>query len=228
MKSPRVEGLRREGLVMAERIADCILRAGGEPVLLVPSGTMLPAERIASFDGLLLPGGRDVDPGLYTDEPRHPMTQEPDAEQDAADLGVLRAAVESGLPTFAICRGMQVVNVALGGTLAQHLDGDTSHANAMHEVVLAPESRILGIMGSAEIRVSSYHHQAVERVAPGLVVTGRASDGIPEVLEHHTAPVLSVQWHPEDNAHEAPEQQALFDDLVDRARHRRRRMEFAS
>lgn len=218
MRSPRVQGLRRDGLVMAQRIAECVLRAGGEPLVLAPDDPREVLQRLASFDALLLPGGRDVDPSVYSDDDPHPSTDDPDVEQDEADLAAVRAAVDLGLPTLAICRGLQVLDVAYGGTLVQHLPDDGIHREGLHPVDLVAGSRVAAVMGGARVAVSSYHHQAVDRVASCLEVTGRASDGCVEVLEHRTAPVLAVQWHPEDDAHTNPRQQALFDDLVERAR----------
>ncbi|MGD9956302.1 MAG: gamma-glutamyl-gamma-aminobutyrate hydrolase family protein [Candidatus Nanopelagicales bacterium] len=225
MRSARVAGLRREGLVMAERIAECVLRAGGEPLVLAPADGREIAARLASFDGVLVPGGRDVDPAAYGEDARHESTDEPDPVQDAADLALLRAVVETDLPTLAICRGLQLLNVALGGTLVQHLDDpDGLHRNAFHDVSLEPGSRTAAAMRSDRVRVSSYHHQAVERLGLGLRVVGRGDDGVVEALEHTVADVVAVQWHPEDDAHEAPQQQALFDALVERAHRRTRKV----
>ncbi len=221
LRSPRVDGLRRSGLVMAERIAECVLRAGGEPLLLAPDDPREVVGRIGAFDGVLVPGGRDLDPSAYGDDERHDSTDEPDAVQDAADLAVLRAVVELGVPTLAICRGMQALNVALGGTLVQHLDDPEGlHRNAFHDVTFEPGARIAEVIGADRVSVSSYHHQAVDRLGLGLRVTGRADDGCVEALAHAHAPVLAVQWHPEDDAHLAHRQQALFDALVDDARAR--------
>lgn len=219
MRSPKVAGLRRSGVVVAERIAESIYRAGGEPLSLFGGDESEADGRFGAFDGAVLPGGRDVDPRLYTDEPRHPRTDEPDEIQDAADIAAAGAVISVGLPTLAICRGFQVLNVALGGTLVQHLEPDPiDHANnELHEVDLQPGSRVAQAMGSTVVAVSSYHHQAVARIGADLVVVGRAGDGCVEVFEHVTAPVMGVQWHPEDNAQEAPEQQALFDFVVEQA-----------
>ena len=216
MRSPRVAGLRRSGVVMAERIAECVYRAGGEPLVLHAGDPLQAPHRLAAFDGIVLPGGRDLDPALYTDAPRHPRTDDPDPVQDAADLAFARAAVGLRLPALAICRGFQTLNVALGGTLVQHLvPGAIDHAdNTLHEVTLAAGCWTAEVMGATRVAVSSYHHQALARVAADLLVVGRAPDGCVEAVEHVTAPVLAVQWHPEDNAHEAAEQQALFDALV--------------
>lgn len=227
MRSPRVAGLRRAGLVMAERIAECVLRAGGEPLVLSPADPREAASRLAAFDAVLVPGGRDVDPAQYGDDQRLASSDEPDVEQDEADLAVVRAVVDLELPALLVCRGLQVLNVALGGTLVQHLDDPEGlHRNAFHDVELEAGSRAGAVLGNGRVRVSSYHHQAVDRIGLGLRATGRADDGVVEVLEHVRAPLVAVQWHPEDDAHENPQQQALFDVLVEdahRARARRRR-----
>ena len=217
MRSPQVSGLRREGYVMAQRIADCVLRAGGEPLLLAPLDPNVALGRLDAFDGVLIPGGRDVDPALYSDSERNERTDEPDEVQDQHDLQVAREAVARGLPILAICRGMQVVNVALGGTLVQHLPDEGIHRDGFHPVTLEPGTCVVEVMGAAMVEVSSYHHQAVDRVGEGLRVTGTASDGCIEVLEHVSAPLLAVQWHPEDDAHINSQQQALFDQLVELA-----------
>lgn len=219
MRSPRVAGLRRSGLVLSERIAESVVRAGGEPVLLVPGDAREAVERLQRFDGVLVPGGRDVDPAAYGEDARHPSTDEPDPVQDAADLALVRAVAETGQPLLAICRGMQLLNVALGGTLVQHLDDpDSLHSDAFHDVTLEPGSRLAEVMGDSRVRVSSYHHQAVGRLGLGLRVAGRSDDGCIEALAYGRAPVLAVQWHPEDDAHENNQQQALFDAFVDDAR----------
>ena len=218
MRSPRVAGLRRAGLVMAERIAECVLRAGGEPLVLAPGDPRETAARLSAFDAVLVPGGRDVDPAQYDDGPRLATTDEPDPEQDEADLAVVRAVVDLEVPSLLVCRGMQVLNVALGGTLVQHLDDPQGlHRNAFHDVELDAGSRTAAVLGSSRVRVSSYHHQAVDRLGLGLRAVGRADDGVVEVLEHTVAPIVAVQWHPEDDAHVNPQQQALFDALVEDA-----------
>jgi len=221
MRTPQVRGLRREGYVVAQRVADSVLRAGGEPLMLSPGASPAATSRLAVFDGVLVPGGRDIDPSLYTADGRHERTDEPDAAQDAHDLEVTRAAVTMQLPLLAICRGMQMLNVALGGTLIQHLPEDGIHRDGLHTVDLDEGTAVSRAMGSTTVVVSSYHHQAVDRVGAGLRVTGRATDGCIEVLEHESAPVLAVQWHPEDDADTNASDQALFDRLVDLAGSRR-------
>ena len=222
MRTPQVRGLRREGYVVAQRVADSVLRAGGEPLMLSPGASPAATSRLAVFDGVLVPGGRDIDPSLYTADGRHERTDEPDAAQDAHDLEVTRAAVTMQLPLLAICRGMQMLNVALGGTLIQHLPEDGIHRDGLHTVDLDEGTAVSRAMGSTTVVVSSYHHQAVDRLGLGLRVVGRADDGCVEALAHTIASILAVQWHPEEDAHEAPQQQALFDALVADARTRSR------
>lgn len=194
---------------------ESVRRGGGEPrvidYLANPVGEVL-----TWCDGVLLPGGIDMHPARYG-EASHPTVTEVNEARDEYEIALVRAALEADIPLLAICRGMQVLNVALGGTLTQHLDDDGMHRDAIHRVELEPGSRLARVMGAHAVDVSSYHHQSVDRLAPGLRVVGRAADGCIEALEHVEAPVLAVQWHPEDDAHLAAAQQALFDDLVVRS-----------
>ncbi|MDI9951367.1 MULTISPECIES: gamma-glutamyl-gamma-aminobutyrate hydrolase family protein [Rhodococcus] len=216
IRSASIAGLRRSGTVAADKILEAIFRAGGDPVI-VPPGPGI-THRLAPFDGVVLPGGADLDPATYGAE-RDPRTEASDPVQDEFDLTTARAVIELELPFLAICRGMQVVNVALGGTLDQHLpDSHIWHRECMHQVWMESGSAVAQAMGGNVVEVSSYHHQAVDRLGAGLQVVGRAEDGCIEVLEHESAPMLGVQWHPEDNADTAPHQQALFDATVERAR----------
>ncbi len=219
MRSPRIEGLRRAGIAASERIIESIFRAGGEPVVFYAGDASDLGRRLLSFNGVLLPGGRDVDPHRYGADERHEWVEAPDPTQDDADLAVAAAVVELGIPTLAICRGMQVLNVALGGTLVQHLQPTTvDHHDSVHAVTLEPGCDVAVSMGAEVVTVSSYHHQALARIGRGLRVVGTATDGCIEVVAHERGTVLAVQWHPEDDAHEVPAQQALFDRLVRSAR----------
>jgi putative glutamine amidotransferase len=149
--------------------------------------------------------------------------EESDALQDASDIAFTTALLENGLPFLAICRGMQVVNVALGGTLVQHLaENPVAHRNSMHRVTLEPGCATATAIGGNAFEVSSYHHQALDRLGAGLRVVGRADDNCVEVVEHESVPMLAVQWHPEDDADTAPHQQALFGSIVADAELRRR------
>ena len=156
------------------------------------------ATTMEGLDGLVLAGGTDIDAALYG-AARHPETGEPDCDRDRVEVALLREALERDLPVLAICRGMQMLNVALGGTLAQHLEGHLwpGQANA-HGVSIAAGSRLDGILGTA---VNSRHHQCVARLADGLLVVGRAPDDVVEAVElPEKRFVVGVQWHPEDRA----------------------------
>jgi putative glutamine amidotransferase len=212
--------LRYSGTVAAEAVLDAVLRAGGEPVIL-HGGTAAEVaampERVARFDGLILPGGDDLNPDRYS-ATRKPECELPDDRQDAFDLAVIRAAIGTATPTLAISRGLQVLNVACGGTLRQHIvGGPVEHEGAVHPVTLAAGSRLRQLAGADTIEVSSAHHQSVDRLGSGLHAVGCAPDGCLEAIEHTSAGILAVQWHPEDQAATRAHDQALFDDLVVRA-----------
>lgn len=223
-RAPQVPILRFSATLAAEAICEAVWAAGGDPVVLHGPAcdplTELP-RRLSRFDGVLLPGGADVDPSRYGAEPA-PETTGTVAFQDDLDFGVTRSVIDLDIPTLAICRGMQVLNVALGGTLVQHVvETETLHHNAIHYVHVKRDSRLHAIVGSQRIDVSSYHHQAIDRLAPGLVVSALAPDGVVEAVEHRRADVVAVQWHPEDRHGTSATDAALFGDLVDRARKRK-------
>ena len=171
--------------------------AGGLPVLLSLESD--PAAIVERLDGVLLPGGTDIDPALYGAEPAADLI-EPEPARDAYELALLDAATEAGVPVLAICRGLQVVNVWRGGTLHQHVPEhglfEEPPDKLQHEVTLAPGSVLAGVYGSSAM-VNSLHHQTVDRLGEGLQVTAEAPDGTVEGLECHDAPVVAVQWHPE-------------------------------
>ncbi|MFC7764956.1 gamma-glutamyl-gamma-aminobutyrate hydrolase family protein [Leucobacter soli] len=171
------------------------------------------------FDALLVPGGYDVDPRRYGEEPLETTVPADFSAQDDFEAGMIAAAVEQGIPVLAICRGFQLLNVERGGTLVQDLEADSPHRNSVHEVVLAEDSRLATVLGAEQLSVSSYHHQAVGRVGAGLRAVGTAPDGIVEALEFEDPAIelLAVQWHPEDSAADDPRQHALFAWLVERA-----------
>lgn len=220
IRSGTIAGLRRSGIVAADKVLDAITRAGGDPVIIPPCDPRDVFRRVGVCDGVVMPGGGDLDPSTYG-APPDDRTATADVIQDVFDLGVARAAVDSKLPFLAICRGMQVVNVVLGGTLLQHVpDTVVQHRDSVHPVWIEADSRVARAMGGQLFEVSSYHHQALERLGAGLHVAGRAEDGCIEVVEHDHAPVLAVQWHPEDDAELVPHQQGLFDTVVAQARQR--------
>lgn len=183
--------------------------AGLIPVLLPPvydaSTARATLERV---DGLLLTGGGDVDPAFYGETERHEVRRLSRA-RDESEMALIEAAKVMRMPTLGICRGIQIVNVALGGTLVQDLsadwpgalahDGET-RADRTHSVQLVPDSDVASALGTTELSVNSLHHQAIDRLGDGLRITGRAPDGVVEAAES-TDPdwwALCVQWHPED------------------------------
>ena len=209
------------------------LQAAGADVVILPPGPQgVPAALLDLLDGVLLPGGVDVDPAAYGERPRDGLG-EVDAELDALELDLARAAFERRLALFGICRGQQVVNVALGGTLYQDLarDGATDLAHASprelgrdhlaHGIEVTPGSHLHAALGAARLDVNSHHHQAVRRVAPGLRVTALSPrDGIVEGVESEDGLVLAVQCHPEEvTAH--PWARRLFGAFVEVAAGRR-------
>ncbi|BBY57258.1 gamma-glutamyl-gamma-aminobutyrate hydrolase family protein [Mycolicibacterium sarraceniae] len=219
-RAEQVAILRFSATLAAEALCEAVWAAGGEPVVLHgPAGdpAMELPDRLDRFDGVLMPGGADVDPIRYGAQ-ADPRTQDTVLFQDDYDLAVSRAVIDLGLPMLAICRGMQILNVAAGGTLCQHISETTTpHHNAIHDVRVLRESRLHLIVGSDHIDVSSYHHQAIDRLGADLVVTAMAGDGVVEAVEHCRADIIAVQWHPEDRHGGCATDTALFADLIDRA-----------
>jgi gamma-glutamyl-gamma-aminobutyrate hydrolase PuuD len=182
-----------------------VVEAGGVAVLLPPARVdeAAAASAVDGLAGLVLPGGADVDPARYG-AAADPHTAVPRVERDGWELLLLRAALRRRLPVLAICRGMQVLNVALGGTLVQHLPdlvGSEQHCptpgvHGRHDVRLEPESRVGALLGRSAT-VATYHHQAVAELGRGLTATGWTDDGIVEAVELEDGWVVGVQWHPE-------------------------------
>lgn len=213
--------LRFGAEVNARTLIEAVWRAGGEPVTVHPADPSDVADRLARFDGLLLPGGGDLAPHRYGAPDTHATVYDVDDLQDAFDLAAARTALGTGLPLLAVCRGLQVVNVALGGTLEQDMGGpDRDHRHRVHPVRIAPGTLLAAAVGQEKADVSCYHHQRVDRLGAGLTVTATSADGTVEALELPSARgwCTAVQWHPEDTAHQDPAQQGLFDALVAAAR----------
>lgn len=199
--------------------------AGGIAVLLPPQPVddQIVARVLDSLDGLIITGGKDVDPARYGSEP-HPATDEPRRDRDAWEDALLRGAIERELPFLGICRGLQVLNVALGGSLIQHLPdvvGSTRY-NAgggiftVNEVGIDAGSTLASLIPEETLGVKSYHHQAIDDLGAGLTVTARSDDGIVQAVELAGVPFgLGVQWHPEEDAETDAR---LFAGLVDAAR----------
>jgi putative glutamine amidotransferase len=214
--SATTSALRYAAEVNARALIEAVWRAGGEPAGIHPADTGT-AARLARFDGVLLPGGGDLAPCRYGAADTHDAVYDVDTLQDTFDLDVARHALASGLPLLAVCRGLQVVNVALGGTLEQDMGGPgREHRHLVHPVTLEPGSLVARAAGAEKADASCYHHQRVDRLGTDLRVTARAADGTIEALELPGAHgwFTAVQWHPEDTAHEDPAQQGLFDALV--------------
>ncbi|MDX3863108.1 gamma-glutamyl-gamma-aminobutyrate hydrolase family protein [Streptomyces europaeiscabiei] len=221
--SATTSALRYAAEVNARALIEAVWRAGGEPASIHPAAGDA-AARLARFDGVLLPGGGDLAPYRYGAADTHDSVYDVDEAQDAFDLEVARAALRSGIPLLAVCRGLQVVNVALGGTLEQDMGGpEREHRHLVHPVALRHGTVLERATGAQKVEASCYHHQRVDRLGEGLEITARAADGTAEGLELRGAPgwFTAVQWHPEDTAHEDPAQQALFDALVRAAGDRR-------
>lgn len=195
---------KHEAVLLPRTYPDAVLKAGGLPVLLAPRVEM--AAVVDRLDGVVLAGGPDIDPTRYGAEPA-PRTGAPRTERDAAELAVLHRALELGRPVLAVCRGMQVLNIALGGTLVQHVPDEVGHAGhnprpgvfGRIPIAFDTGSRLAEALGPSIVG-QCHHHQAIDRLAEGLVVTGRATDGTVEAVELAGHPfVVGVQWHPEQD-----------------------------
>jgi gamma-glutamyl-gamma-aminobutyrate hydrolase PuuD len=203
---------------------EAVETAGGR-ALLVPPADDAVEETLDALDGLVFTGGPDLDPGTYEAEP-HPETNNIRPERDRAEIALLVAALERDLPVLAICRGSQVLNVALGGDLEQHVPDLVGHEGhkevpgtfSEHPVAVDERSRLHAVVGET-VSVKSHHHQGYGRLGRGLVATARADDGTVEALEEPTKTfALGVLWHPE-----AGEDTRLFEELVAEARAYRER-----
>jgi putative glutamine amidotransferase len=218
--SASASALRYAAEVNARALVEAVWRAGGEPVTIHPHAAPDDevAARLARFGGVLLPGGGDLAPHRYGETTRHDSVYDVDDVQDEFDLAVARVTLARGRPLLAICRGLQVVNVALGGTLEQ--DMESGHRHVVHPVSITAGSALARATGAGKVEASCYHHQRVAALGDGLVVTASAADGTPEGLELPGAAgwFAAVQWHPEDTAAHDPANQGLFDALVQAAR----------
>jgi putative glutamine amidotransferase len=202
---------RHASKVQAYQKAVCA--AGLEAVPVLTSDTV----SLDGFGGLLLMGGTDVNPARYG-KPTQPETEQSDDERDAIELELIDEAIRKDLPLFAICRGLQILNVYHGGTLIQHLSDLAQHdpeiedkAAPAHEISIAPDTLLAQITGAERWKVNSRHHQAADTIGAGLRVSARADDGTIEGLERADKNfVVAVQWHPEDQVVGDPEQLKLF------------------
>ena len=215
--------------ILPAAYVDAVRRAGGIPLLLPPGEERLEAV-VRLLKAVVLTGGGDLDPELYGGN-RHETIYMVEPERDRSEIELARRVFDLGLPTLAICRGAQVLNVCEGGTLIEHLPdavGETVVHRApprepiAHPVRVERGSRLAGILGATDFSCLSWHHQAIRRVAPRFEVVARAPDGTIEGLEMPSHPwLIAVQWHPELTAAEDPVQQRLFDALVEATGDRR-------
>jgi putative glutamine amidotransferase len=226
LRPGRVTNWMVGGYGLPENYVDAVRRSGGRAMLLLPGDDRSPTELLDAMDALMLIGGGDVEPNRYGQEPSETVYGlEPD--RDAFEIDLLREADRRGTPTLCICRGMQVMNVAFGGSLTQDLPSDhrfmphgaPSGADAVvHDVKLAGGSAIARAADADVAACSSHHHQGVDRLGDGIVAIGWSEDGLVEAIERETGWMVGVQWHPEDTAPNDRTQQGLFDELVRRSR----------
>jgi putative glutamine amidotransferase len=209
---------------------NAVIRAGGSPLLLPPHGDKEATRSAVSIaDGLLLTGGGDIHSLCYGSEP-HPKSTDQDPARDATELVATDLALKKGLPILGICRGLELLNVAMNGTLVQHIPGGDNAVKhesrgfaglLLHTIHIEEGSLLHEIMGTTEMAVNSFHHQAALDVGLGLKVTARAQDGVIEALESTAGrPVLGVQFHPEEAAPFYPNFDKLFKWLIRKARDR--------
>lgn len=228
-----VEGMMRVRLNQA--YVDAVRGAGLVPLIVPPLSESELAGVVEAVDGVVLTGGEDVDPAEFG-EARHPKTQEPHRERDRCEIALARIAREMRIPTLAICRGMQVINVALGGTLIQDIpsehpsdirhDRSADRRMRVHDVHVDADSKLARAMGGSDITVNSSHHQAIDRVPAVLRVTARAPDGIIEGAEWTGDDwwMLAVQWHPEELVSDGKEwDRRLFGEFAAAVEERRSR-----
>ncbi len=227
--SDRIERFYDDAVAVPASYVRALRRAGGIEAILLPTplDDGEAAELMARYDGLLLLGGGDLEPATYGQDADHTV-YEVDQDRDVNELALTRAAIAIGTPVLAICRGHQVLNVALGGTLDQHITdraGLAEHGKpgvddgaARREINIVDGSRLASATAATRLIGSCHHHQAVEKLGDGLQVVARADDGVIEGIElsDPDAPwVVGVQWHPEDTAATDPTQQRIFDRFVE-------------
>jgi putative glutamine amidotransferase len=212
---------RRDAFSSSQPYSRAVAKSGGLPVLLppLPTAPQMVHTYLDRLGGLLLPGGGDVEPHRYGQQATTDALYGMVGLHDEFDLALVHAALERDLPVLAICRGMQILNVAMGGTLVQDLDGG-GHWMCEHPVDIDPSSHLAEATATDELRhCYSVHHQGLDRLGADLRPVAHDPGGLIEAVEHTSASwVVGVQWHPEDTTSTEPAQQALFDEFVRRAR----------
>ncbi len=209
---------------------DAVQSAGGTPILLPPNQPA-PSQILALLDGLILPGGGDINPILYGGTP-HSTMYSVDPDRDDFEFALAKLALTASIPVLGICRGMQMLNVASGGDLVTHVPEiygteiihrlDHPRRPTQHEVYILPESRLVDILGTTEATIVTWHHQAVRNLSIDWKVAAKAPDGLIEAIEHQRHPwMFALQWHPEMSAQD-PAHQRLFQAFVNAAMCRKR------
>lgn len=222
------EGDERPRYAVPASYVDAVRAGGGRPVLL-PPGDDDPAALLDGVDGIVLCGGGDIDPARFGGAAEHDTIYSTCAERDDFELALVRECLDRATPTLAICRGLQVLNVACGGDLHVHLPDVVGESVAhrvsrerhtSHAVRLDPSSRLATLLGAEPVMVASWHHQAIDRLGDGLRAVAWADDGTVEAVEMERAPgMLAIQWHPELQVREPDRRQLrLFEELVAMAR----------
>jgi putative glutamine amidotransferase len=215
---------------LGARLIKAVEAAGGQVVIYDHSTASDMAAAIEGCDGVLLPGGGDVDPTLYGDTTRHPELYNVDIDMDRAAVKLAQQAKEAGKPILAICRGLHILNVAHGGTLVQHMmpssvthrGGGPEGPMIDHPVTIDQGTLLAGILNKTQASVRSGHHQAINTLGNCLTVIARADDGCVEAITGEDDQMLGIQWHPEEAGGDIQDQHALFAWLVDAARSAKR------
>jgi putative glutamine amidotransferase len=220
-----IEAGHRDRAFVYMTYVDSLRRAGAIPVLIPPQPENA-AALVAELDGIVLAGGFDCDPSVYGEEP-HPTVEPMDERRQQNDMSLAKLARERNLPTLGICLGMQMMNVAAGGSLVQDINSEieteilhesSPSARLRHDVTVEPGTKLAKVIAARDLNVNSSHHQSVKNVGRGLNVTAKAPDGVIEGLEDPNHPFyVGVQWHPEDMPGEASAS-AIFGAFVEAAR----------
>jgi putative glutamine amidotransferase len=216
-------------LYLPKTYVDAVQAAGGTPILLPPNQPD-PRQILQILDGLIFPGGGDINPILYGGMP-HSTIYSVDSDRDDFEFALAKLALTASIPVLGICRGMQMLNVASGGDLVTHVPeiygSDIAHRldhprrPTQHEVDILPESRLAGILGTTEATIVTWHHQAVRNLSIDWNVAAKAPDGLIEAIEHQRHPwMFALQWHPEMSAQD-PAHQRLFQAFIDAAKVRK-------
>ena len=208
--------IRSHGVVSSRRLLEAVWAAEGEPITFLPVENPNWEERLEGFSGVLIPGGGDVNPKWYGEEPNTDQLYGIDDLQDENDFSIAKYALDKGLPTLAICRGFQLVNVLRGGSLVQDMEKD--HRNHIHQVTITKDLENLGL-SQPVLGSSCFHHQSIKKLGDGLEVIATADEGHVEAYKIEAdAWSYGVQWHPEDNYKENPQQMELFSKFIAEAK----------